>query len=312
MPEIERGALRHWLYLLLLLTAGGLLIAALWLPGCTREIPPAKLEVLHRRAASPSPASPHFSSLRVLTLNMAHARNQGFSQLLQEEQDILDNLREIARLLRQSRADAVALQEADINSFWNGAFDHVAYLSARADYGYALRGAHVNGWRLAYGTALLSRLPLDNGLSVTFNPGSLPSPRKGFIRATLEWPGLGEKRQIDLVSAHLDFLSRDTRRQQVEELIAHLRPRSRPLIVMGDFNCAWNDADASLARLGRTLGLKAYHDPDRNLSTFPLTGQRLDWILISEELEFKDYRVLEQQVSDHLAVFAEIIWNADE
>jgi hypothetical protein len=47
------------------------------------------------------------------------------------------------------------------------------------------------------------------------------------------------------------------------------------------------------------------HDPDsEHLNTFAFRGRRLDWILISPELEFVDYRTLPETLSDHQAVVA--------
>jgi endonuclease/exonuclease/phosphatase family metal-dependent hydrolase len=40
--------------------------------------------------------------------------------------------------------------------------------------------------------------------------------------------------------------------------------------------------------------------------TFPKTGRRLDWILVSPQLEFADHRILDDPISDHYAVVAEI------
>ena len=42
------------------------------------------------------------------------------------------------------------------------------------------------------------------------------------------------------------------------------------------------------------------------LVTFPMLGERLDWILVSPELEIIEQRVLPTAVSDHLAVVADV------
>ena len=41
-----------------------------------------------------------------------------------------------------------------------------------------------------------------------------------------------------------------------------------------------------------------------DLATYPSSGRRLDWVLISEDLEFLRHEVLPQVVSDHQAVAA--------
>ena len=60
-------------------------------------------------------------------------------------------------------------------------------------------------------------------------------------------------------------------------------------------------------KLASELQLHAF-EPDReDLGTYKkLSGSRLDWILISGDLEYKMYKVLPEVVSDHFAVYAEL------
>jgi endonuclease/exonuclease/phosphatase family metal-dependent hydrolase len=60
-------------------------------------------------------------------------------------------------------------------------------------------------------------------------------------------------------------------------------------------------------RLADELDLHAYEPDKEGMGTYGgRDGKRLDWILISRELEFINYRLLPDIVSDHLAVYAEI------
>ncbi len=75
---------------------------------------------------------------------------------------------------------------------------------------------------------------------------------------------------------------------------------------MGDMNAPWRKGGA-VERLALGLGLSA-HRPNDGEPTYPLgpKGRRLDWILVSPDLEFLRYAVLPDRVSDHLAVAAEL------
>jgi endonuclease/exonuclease/phosphatase (EEP) superfamily protein YafD len=53
--------------------------------------------------------------------------------------------------------------------------------------------------------------------------------------------------------------------------------------------------------------LRAFTPTSAEFGTYRRT-KRLDWILISEELEFIDYVVLPDIVSDHRALLARIGW----
>ena len=111
-----------------------------------------------------------------------------------------------------------------------------------------------------------------------------------------------------MVSVHLDFASRTTRRKQAEELIATLRDRQRPVIVMGDFNSGWQ-ADSTVRHICEALALNAYRPDGTGLETFPAFGRRLDWILVSPGIAFRSYEVLPDSLSDHRGVIAELELN---
>lgn len=241
--------------------------------------------------------------LTVMTMNIAHARSDGFHQLFQSTTTTLDNLNAIGALLSQQAPDIVALQEADGPSFWSGNFSHVAYLAETSAFAHHARGEHVRAPQLSYGTALLSGKELWNPLAVTFQQGFSPLP-KGFVVSTIRWPGA--RLQVDVVSLHLDPLNPSLRRKQAAELSDTLRARNLPLIVMGDFNTGWQDESSALRMIAETLRLKAYQPQDARLHTFPALGKRLDWILISEHFEFLSHHVLPEGLSDHRGVIARL------
>lgn len=243
--------------------------------------------------------------LRVVTLNMAHGRPAWLKPPFRPA-SVLPSLDAIAALLAAERPAVVALQEADGPSLWRGDLDHVRYLARTSSLPYAVRGEHARPMRLlSYGTALLSRLPLDAPASVRFTRFPSPLP-KGFLLATLPWPSV-KGGEIDVVSAHLDPLLPAARRSQAAEIVEVLARRGRPLVVMGDFNCGWTSPRSALRLLADGLSLRSHLPEATSMATFPLTGRRLDWILVSRELDFRSYRALPDLVSDHRAVLADIV-----
>jgi endonuclease/exonuclease/phosphatase family metal-dependent hydrolase len=248
--------------------------------------------------------------LKVLTLNIAHGRGvsiQPFKQVMQKKKTIEKNLGEIAAVIRRENADIVALQEADGPSIWSGNFNHVEKLAELAGYGHHFRGEHMKATkRLSYGTALLSHIPLASPESYRFER-SVPTPRKGFVVATVTVWAFGN-REVDVVSVHLDFLRKGARNKQIKLLSEKLRGRKRPLIIMGDMNCEMAEKEDSLNMLCSELNLHAWEPSSKSIPTFSSKKpkKRLDWILISEELEFISCRTIPDKVSDHLGVIAEI------
>jgi endonuclease/exonuclease/phosphatase family metal-dependent hydrolase len=247
--------------------------------------------------------------LRLLTLNVAHGRRTGPHQALLKSPVLERNLRDIALAVKGLGPDVVALQEADGPSAWSGNFDHVATLARLADLGDFYRGEH-NPWglgrfRLSSGTALLARWPLSEPASQRFALSWRDT--KGFVVATVavpEWEGL----EVDLASVHLDFLTPAARRRQIAHLVEALGRRQRPLVLLGDLNCCWRRDPRSMDLLTEELGLTA-HQPHARVPTFPASRprRRLDWILVSPELQFVAYRTLPVPLSDHLGVLAEVV-----
>jgi endonuclease/exonuclease/phosphatase family metal-dependent hydrolase len=244
------------------------------------------------------------NSMKVMTLNIGHGRKLGPNQIFQPSASIEANLDDIARVLRRERPDVIALQEADGPSIWSGDFDHVQYLAESAAYPYSVRGEHVNGMRLSYGTALLSASPLEDAFSITFAP-SPPTFPKGFVACTKDWPGASGLK-IDVVSVHLDFSRKSVRIKQVEEIIEKFSPRERPMIMMGDFNCHWKDKNSSLRMLAEQLNLKTHKPEAGSLHTFTRLKKRIDWILVSPDIDFSNYKVLPDTLSDHYAVVCDL------
>jgi endonuclease/exonuclease/phosphatase family metal-dependent hydrolase len=241
------------------------------------------------------------SVVKILTLNIAHGRKNGVSQIFQSKEKIKSNLDEIVSLLQRVSPDIVALQEADGPSVWSGNFSHVAYIAEKAGYYYSVRGAHVEGLMLSYGTALLSKYHLVRPFAVTFKP-SPPTFSKGFVSADIN---INRESEIKVVSVHLDFLRKSVRKQQVKDMIDMLSVSRKSFIVMGDFNCEL-EKESALKILIEKLNLSAYKIGAESMFTFPKLKKRLDYILISQDLEYVSYKVVKERVSDHLGVIAEV------
>jgi endonuclease/exonuclease/phosphatase family metal-dependent hydrolase len=246
-------------------------------------------------------------SLRVLTLNLAHGRKDALNQVLLSREAVERNLKEVAASLREAGADVVALQEADGPSRWSGGFDHVAALAGQANYPWQSRASHAKTWLFDYGTALLSRVPFTDRLDHAFRP-SPPSMTKGLTLGQLAWrpdPDAGLI-YVDIVSVHLDFSRASVRKRQIAEMAAVLSDRTGPVIVLGDFNSDWSGDDSVVTELAHRCGMQVYQPMAADMGTYPSSGRRLDWVLISGELEFLHHEVLPHVVSDHHAVVADI------
>lgn len=245
--------------------------------------------------------------MKVISLNTAHSRSMGFHQLFQSSDRAREHLDAIAAMLERESPDIVALQEVDGPSIWSGKFDHVDYLAREAGYSATVRGTHLKAPGLDYGTAIMARQPLYDSASIGFG-SAVSLARKGFVITQMQWPGRLDT-QVDLVSVHLDPFSGKARARQVTALIAVIEERGRPVIVMGDFNDDWYDKDSAVRLLGETLQLKPHGVRCEECHTHRRMKNFVDWILVSPELSIEDFRILDDEISDHYAVSATLRLN---
>ncbi len=250
------------------------------------------------------PAYPN-SVLRVATLNLAHGRKDSFNQLFVLEDTFKENLGDITNVLSDYRPHVVALQEADADSRWSGGFDHVEYLASAAGYPWRTHESNAESWLFSYGTALLSALPLSESIKHTFE-SSPPTLDKGFVLAQIDWPyGDGKKsRKLDILSVHLDFSRQSVREKQVKEMIEILSVRMNPTIIMGDFNSEWLAETSVIQELATKSRFTTYRPESTDYNTYK--DKRLDWILITKDIEFIHYQVLPDTLSDHAMVVVDV------
>ena len=244
--------------------------------------------------------------LSVLTLNLAHGRKDALNQMLQKTSTTRRNLEETASFFNHSGADLIALQEADFPSRWSGQFNHVEFVSEKSPYPCRIHAHHAQKYMYDFGTALLSKVPFTNRLSHTFTP-SPPTTNKGFVMGQVRWnPGgeLPEAVTVSVLSVHLDFSRKKVRETQIKEIRAMLPDLTTPLIIMGDFNADWSDEESAIRAIVANGNLKVYRPGTTGLGTYRSGRHRLDWILISKDLEFQSYTVPQIVLSDHQPVQA--------
>lgn len=245
------------------------------------------------------------SVLRVATLNIAHGRKDSFNQMFVSEDSHKENLDDIAEVLSQHKPHVVALQEADTVSRWSGSFDHVAHLASRAEYPWRAHESNAENWLFSFGTAVLSGVPLTETIKHTFE-ASPPTLDKGFVLAQIEWPvGDGNnKRKIDIISVHLDFSRQSVRDSQLKEMIEVLSTRENPTIIMGDFNSEWLSELSVIQEFATNSRFFTYKPGSPDYNTYK--DKRLDWILITRDMEFVSYKVLPDTLSDHAMIVSDL------
>lgn len=250
--------------------------------------------------------------LRLVTFNIAHGRGLTPIQGLTSSRKLRLNLRRIAGLLHELRADLVALQEVDECSVWAGSFDHLDYLRVHAGYRHAAFG--INNRRsglvnLCYGNAILSRFPIAETETIVFGKRRLGE--KGFLFAEIDVGG----RVVPVVNLHLHHSSRRKRLLQLDLLVHWLRQKERqrggdwavPPIVCGDFNVPDTNNDATAALLSHLNDYGDYSLQPLFGRTFPspLPRRALDFVFMPPGCRAVRSEVVRSFLSDHRPVLVE-------
>lgn len=241
--------------------------------------------------------------LRLATLNIAHGRGQRGHQLFTSSESIDDHLAAIAAFLQRQNVTIAALQEVDHLAWWTGHLDMSQLIAQRASFGWSVAGQHVDGLGLGYGTATLSTAPITDVSVITF-PARWGTPGKGMTTGTVH---LSPDRQLSVVNVHLHYAPGAIQNEQAEALIRHVNGLPRPVIVAGDLNSGWSPG--LVAEITTRCGLSAWQ-PHSNQPTLRGSERRIDWILISEPLQWVDVTTTSNLPSDHAGVIAEVLWPA--
>ncbi|WOO42636.1 endonuclease/exonuclease/phosphatase family protein [Rubellicoccus peritrichatus] len=251
--------------------------------------------------------------LKLLTFNIAHGRGLSLYQGLQKEKRIRNNLTRIARVIRESGADLVALQEVDQDSHWNKQLDLLEIIREESGFEHLLYGINTrrSGKRhLAYGNGILSRHPVHIWENNPFGTASLGE--KGFLYAEIDIAG----HHLPLINLHLDYKSRKKRIEQVEQIISFITDKPHPgnngntlaPIICGDFNsrsAPLGDAVSHLFRFVQRHG--DYKIYPRQARTFPahFPSKGIDFIMLPYPYQMTESKVIKTKTSDHLPVLVE-------
>jgi endonuclease/exonuclease/phosphatase family metal-dependent hydrolase len=242
------------------------------------------------RADEPAPPR-----LRVLTYNIHHG--EGTDQKL--------DLPRIAKIITDSKADLVALQEVDNKTRRTNNVDQTAEFAKLT----GLQGVFGKAMDYGggeYGEAIFSRFPIveHKTHALPFTQGREP---RAALEITIRPPNLPA---ITFVGTHLDHFKDETDRlAQTKELNRLLVTKDAPVTILaGDLNARPE------SRPMQTI-LEHWNDTAANNQepTIPSDKPRvkIDWILT---LKSQNWRVISSQVleekvaSDHRPVLVELEW----
>ena len=195
------------------------------------------------------------------------------------------SLFDIIDFLRIENADIICLQE--VNESAKAGFQ-VSSLKEDLDM-YSHFGANVVKLGANYGLATYSKYKIIRQNHIYL---SSKTEQRGMLHTVVK---LGFGRRLNIINLHLGLneVEREKQLKEVEKFVTNL---SDPYIVVGDFNDGNMDINKAIFKDAATKGNKD------NTLTFSTALDRIDYILVSPDIEIIDYDVLMKNMSDHYPI----------
>lgn len=257
-------------------------------------------------AAGSSPAQPQAIDrpLAVMTYNIHHGVGVD---------DRLD-LDRIAAVIQDSGAGVVGLQEVDNHWSSRSNFEDQARLLAERlgmHYVYAanldLEPAEPGQPRRQYGTAILSKYPILESEN-TLLPRPQGGEQRGLLEALVNVRGV----PVRVYNTHLQHNSQVERTAQVAAIMEHIGETEEPSILVGDLN-ARPDAPEMQPLYTRfdDAWVEGGEGPGYTLPA-EAPNSRIDYILVTPDIQVQDARVLDTLASDHRPVVSNVLIPGEE
>ena len=177
--------------------------------------------------------STKLSKLKVLSYNIRHG----------EGMDKKINLQRITKLLKDSQADLIALQEVDKGCSRSHQLDIAKELAESLDFHYEFtKFMDYDGGE--YGMAILSRFPIKQTRRHDLPTGTEP---RCALEVQVQLPPLNQP--LSFICIHNEWRKAQVRNQQIKTLLTSIKSYNNPVILAGDFNGEPNDQSLQIFKV---------------------------------------------------------------
>lgn len=203
--------------------------------------------------------------------------------------DMFPTLFDIIDFLRMSEADIICLQE--VNESAKVGFQ-VSSLKEELNM-YSHFGANVVNMGSNYGLVTYSKYPIKSEKHIYL---SSDREQRGLLHTVVNVDG----KKLNIINVHL-AVKKEEREIQIKEILSFVESLgSEQYIIVGDFN------EGELNLEETNLKDAAEETDKSNILTFASGLHRIDYILVSENINVIDYNVLIKNMSDHYPIIAKL------
>ena len=230
---------------------------------------------------------------KVLSYNIHHANPPSVPDKI--------DLEAIAKVINESGADLVGLQEVDVHTIRSGKSSNQAEVLGEMTGMHVFFSKGIDYQGGEYGTAILSKYPIKQAERFELpNLEGLKSEPRTLAVVTVEVEG----RPLRFANTHLDYTNAENNLLQVNEILEVFEEGRLPVVLVGDFNALPESASI------RLLDQHFIRSCTENCGfTIPQIhpNRTIDFIMVSKDAPFEviDHRVIDEPyASDHLPVLA--------
>jgi endonuclease/exonuclease/phosphatase family metal-dependent hydrolase len=203
------------------------------------------------------------------------------------------DLERTAKAIEAENPDIVILQEVSRGWPITSGVDEATWLSQRLDMPVYFGPASVDGM---WGNAILTKAPVSAVTARKFESS------ENLSRSVIEVRIDTTSGPLVVFGTHLDNPTdaAEIRLEETEQLIGFM-DGDHPAVLGGDLN---SDPDSEVVHALESAGLQNAGPPTG--ATFPGNGRRIDYIMVTGDVEVRDSRIPETTASDHKPVVADL------
>ncbi|MBQ9468487.1 MAG: endonuclease/exonuclease/phosphatase family protein [Clostridia bacterium] len=210
-----------------------------------------------------------------------------------------EGLEKIAQAISDVSPDIIGLEEVDVNCERSGNTDEPAELARLAGYPYYAFAKAIPLGGGEYGTAILSRYPIESFEVIPLESGN--SEKRSVGHAVVSVDSL----KLDVLVTHLSYENRSVRIEQMKT-IGRMLEGFDHYVLTGDFNCF------DLEEIVNLGGAYYVNRTDRRYSTFRrFEGFSPDNIVVSGDFTEFASGMSDAECSDHRLLYATFLLNVE-
>ena len=197
----------------------------------------------------------------------------------------------IRHIVAEIAPDIIGLEEVDIGAERSGGADEAAELARLAGFSYYVFARAIPLGAGEYGTAILSRYPIESFEVIPLESGNGEDRTLGHAVISIA------NQKVDVFVTHLSFEDRSLRIEQMDTISDNLG-NSEHYILLGDFN------SFDLEDVMYLGGFYYVNRPDRRYTTFRRYDLAIDNIIVSRSFTELSSALSDRECSDHKLLYA--------